>query len=345
MRTRSRLAPTLAAAVLAFWVATAASAEALNRSYVAPDARWFVHLDMDKLMATPLGQTIRDTWMADAQNAGKLAELRMITGMNPWRDLRSLTLYGPSGDGAEAVAVVRADADPATLENALELARDHNTLSHGRHTVHIWTPDGGEHDTMALVVVDPKTYVVGVSPERVRAAVDAIDAPAPAPGKEPGGVGLFGDDAPADVWLQMVVRDVHTLPRLQNRNPWLDALQNLRATVATAGDDVAMTIAADMSGPAAATQVRQMLEGLKAMAVFRSSRDNPAATPHLEQIAVQAEDRRVWIDWSVPSSKLIQMIQEHGRRERGAREAASPQAEPGVHRPSLDRAVGDLLQL
>lgn len=320
--------------LLAVMVAAAVQAEPMDGRMLPADTRWYAHIDMTKLMGTEAGRLIRDQWAALPDSRRKLAEVKMITGMDPWTDLRSVTVFGPVAGDAEAVAVIRADADPATLENVLALAQDYNAMTHAGRTVHIWTPDDGKHDTMALCVADPGTYVVGASPQRVKAAVDALDkaaTAAPLP---------LVENVAADRWLEMAVSGLDTLEGVEDRKPWMSQIRDLRASVGSDAGQMMMTVSGVMSDAQVAERSRTMLEGFKAMAELRVAEVQPEAAALIANISVQSEGARVWLDASCPLDQLRTMIQQRQRPTEGGE--ASP---TGEGKPSLTAPLGHMLEL
>lgn len=309
MRTRKTAGWTMtAAAVLAAAAVTTTWAGPVEPRHVADDARWYVHLDMEKMLATPLGAAVREHWTAQPRNARKLAQIKMITGMDVWADLKAVTLYGPSGDDTEAVAVIRATADAKALENTVVLAQDYNVMNHAGRRVHIWTPDDGRHDTMALCVADPTTFVLGVQPERVKAAVDAIDAAA-APTN-----GLV-EKAAADRWLEMAVVDVHTLEGVERRGPWMDNVRTIRMTLGSDDRQMMMTMTGAMADAATAERGKAMIQGLKAMGELRIGEVNPDLLPMLGRFSIECDGDRLWIDFAAPNDDVIRLMKQHQEKQ------------------------------
>ncbi len=306
MRTNRWLATAMGAATVLAMTAWS-TADPIDARHLAPDARWYVHVDVAKMVASPLGKAMREDWAARDDSRQQLARIRLITGMDPWTDLKGVTIYGPSGDQTEAVAVIHATADPNVIENSVSLAQDYGVIDHGARKIHTWTPDDGQHDTMALCVLNASTYVLGVSSDRVAAAVDAIDRAA-APNAT---VSALVEQVPADRWLEMAVIDVHTLPRVQERNEWMQNLRQLRMSLGADDKTAMVTLSGTMADASTAQQAKAMLDGFRAMAELRVGEFNPEIVPLLAGLNVQAEGDRVWIDFACPVQTLIDMAREH----------------------------------
>lgn len=84
-----------------------ARADGLRLDRVSAEARWLVHVDFDGLKGTQFWKTIEehaeafdleDTWE-------ELDEVEREFGIDPLRDVRSMTAYGQSGEGDDAVVL------------------------------------------------------------------------------------------------------------------------------------------------------------------------------------------------------------------------------------------------
>ena len=108
---------------LAMFVALAVSGPALagpfQKDWVAADAMWLIHVDLEALAGSTIGSFILEH--ADELDL-ELDDFERETGLDPRTDLMSVTAYGFAGDPEEdgvIVAVTSAEAD-AALERLLE---------------------------------------------------------------------------------------------------------------------------------------------------------------------------------------------------------------------------------
>ncbi len=99
-----------------------AAAGPLNPDWIAAEARWLVHLDVEALKGSTIGQVLLDE-QDNRLNIdwSDLDEFAREVGMDPRTDLMSFTVYGTSEDLEDdtvVIAVTNARADNA-LENAM----------------------------------------------------------------------------------------------------------------------------------------------------------------------------------------------------------------------------------
>jgi hypothetical protein len=88
----------------ALLLASAAVAGPLKKAWVDGDAHWVFHLDMEGLVASSLGPLVLEAFH-DGEDDKLLAFLR-DAGVDPARDLKSVTVYAFGGEPKDAVAIV-----------------------------------------------------------------------------------------------------------------------------------------------------------------------------------------------------------------------------------------------
>src|ERR1043165_9078392 len=75
------------------WVA-AAVAGPINMNWVAPDAAWIVHIDVDAVRGSTIGKFIIANW--DKEDEAELAAVKAKIGIDPVHDLKGVTVFGKS---------------------------------------------------------------------------------------------------------------------------------------------------------------------------------------------------------------------------------------------------------
>jgi hypothetical protein len=161
----------------------------LNPAWVAADATWVVHIDIEAVMASSLG-----TFLADppASLRAKFDEVKSEIGLDPLKDVRSITVYGASEKPEEGMVIIASSpAVDGVLERLktaghYERVEDHGVVFHtwneGGHTRYATVREGSA-STRILFLADTRaqmeaglSVVDGTSPHR------AAGEPAPAPG-------------------------------------------------------------------------------------------------------------------------------------------------------------------
>jgi hypothetical protein len=124
-------------------LAAAAFAGPLNKAWVAPDSKWVVHVDMDALRTSTVG-----TFIAEHRKELELTGLdafKCEVGLDPWSDLKGVTVYGTTPDPNDGVAIVTASAavDDA-LAKLLKKEKGVKAISEDGVALYTWTEHGTE---------------------------------------------------------------------------------------------------------------------------------------------------------------------------------------------------------
>lgn len=140
----SRVASVLVAASAAAFVVAPASAGPLDRSVVDPEAIWLVHVDLDAMRSTPMGEVLA----RESQNRyGPLGRMESELGLSPVKDLKSITVFGLPTMMSEAIVVyTTTDASDHMGEH---LSKSNGSSYHAAMTpegvpVHVWRTRRGE---------------------------------------------------------------------------------------------------------------------------------------------------------------------------------------------------------
>jgi hypothetical protein len=156
----------------------AANAASLQRGDVMADPAWVVHLDLDALRPTAIGQFVLGE-MDKPDAKPKLAALQTIIGVDPRTQLHGVTLYGASQKPEGAVLIVYADFDAERLMTLARASKDYQTSEHNKHTISTWIDEnkkgkeGG--DGRVYATIQGNRVLFGQREERVAAALDVID--------------------------------------------------------------------------------------------------------------------------------------------------------------------------
>jgi hypothetical protein len=316
----------------ALMVATAAGvgfAGQIAPADVAPGARWVVHVDVEALVASQMGQYA----IAQIQQQGlsdKLQGFIVKFGSDPTKDLAGVTLYGTGFDLASGVAIFKGKFDKPKLFDLLNQNEGHEQTAYGNYAIHRWVEPphqmrhpggqyGGFKDDGVRVGAfrNEDTIVIGHSAGALTAALDVLD------GKGAGTADVIPKVAPGTIFLA-AGKDFQAAQR-PTRQSWM--LQGISGGVVQAGEssgtsflNVALTARSAEDGD----RIRQMLNGLlafaSAMAQGTGTPDRPAPpwAPLIQGLQVGGTADSVSLTATVETAKLIEIAGKahefHGHR-------------------------------
>lgn len=226
---------------------------------ISADAKWGMHIDLDAIGESPIGQYILDN-IKDEKHAQKLDAVAGTLGFDPRKDLSGLTVYG---DGTEknAVALISGNFDPQKLINLAVLEDTYEKTVKGSYTIH--STDQGKHDSKSMSFVGSNLIVFGQTPAIVGKALDVID------GKRP--------SAAANQEVMDIMKTVDTpfiishvnLAAIADLNPKAKMLKQGRTSTTVIGQTAERlrgTMVVTMQDEQTATNGMAMMNGLLAMA-------------------------------------------------------------------------------
>jgi hypothetical protein len=172
MFTRRKLALCIALAAPA-----AVLAEPLNIRWVPTEARWVVHVDVEAATGSSLGRVAmahKELWHSHC------AKIKADTGIDPATDIKSLTVYGATGEEADAVAIIATtSATDSFLDSLRAKEATYKQIQSGKHTLDTWQEDGTSRYGFVSKVGDQRQILVSQNQGKLTAAIDLLEGSAP----------------------------------------------------------------------------------------------------------------------------------------------------------------------
>ena len=127
-------------------VSTATRAGEFDPGRVGAGAKWIVHLDLDAMRDSILGQFMRSKWMIRDRIRQKTEKILERTGVDPREDLQSVTMYGDRFEKHMGTALIEArNIDAHKLLSALREKHPGVRVStYDAHNLYVWK--GKHHD-------------------------------------------------------------------------------------------------------------------------------------------------------------------------------------------------------
>src|SRR4051812_25505915 len=151
----------------------------LNRKWVAPDAAWVVHVDVEAVRGSTLYSFVNEH-RAGLDLSG-LEQFKTETGLDPCKDIKGVTVYGSAPGPEECVAVVETTAAiDGALEKLLQREKSLTKSTEDGYTIYKWTE--GEQTKYGYIRpgAGPEDRIVLAAPakDRLLAAIRQIESPA-----------------------------------------------------------------------------------------------------------------------------------------------------------------------
>lgn len=241
-----------------------APAGPLETRLVAPDAQWVVHFDIEAALHSTLG-TFVATHRAEL-DLDELDHWQQQFGIDPFSDLKSLTVYGSTGSGEDAVAIIRTtDAVDGLVQKARELGPGFETLTDGDHTLYAWSEDGATryghvrppgrargNDRLVMIAQDKKALLNGIG-------VVAGSAPGMTGG---GGVALPLGEGPGEGSILFVAaRGSWPCESDEEMSMLARKADGARLDLGEIAGDLYADLTVTTASPGDATDISQMLQG------------------------------------------------------------------------------------
>jgi hypothetical protein len=286
--------------------ATAAEPSGLQMSIVPADALWVLHLDMEKFASSALFRMLTEAG-GGPNIQQKTEQFSEKFKMDPFKDLRAVTVFGRGGAGQEPVVAVSGNLDKDHLLGLLKAESSTKETPYGKYTLYSWE---GEHfgvfvnDNLALITekeadiksaldaLDGKTKNVSASPLVARLQKESADAIAVFALADIAGLTGGGKGAAAS----------HEIPAV------LSQMQSATGAISETGDNLNLKIEIGAASDQVANNIEQAIRGIIALVNLQFADGD--AQLLTRGINVKVDGERVRIDASYLVPELTKILKD-----------------------------------
>lgn len=288
-------------------------AEPLNPKYIASDAVWVAHIDLDMIKNSQSGM---GAWLVEKshepQSAKKIAEAKAYLGFDLRNDLAGVTAYGLSENETQAVALLSGSFNPTKLAALLGGLDNYNVVTNSGCEIHSWNKKDNPVEQHYAAFHGTNLVAFASDGETLTHAVKVLL------GK--------GEDGSESTLMKIVQGENMLTAAFQSDKPleWPQAgmLKSADAGVfslAESNDELIVKLMLNVTDAEQAKNLGNVAEGLRAMAML-SAESKPKAAELAKQIIVDKHDKAVSLTLQASSDELIKMLEESeankGKRNR-----------------------------
>jgi hypothetical protein len=316
----------VAAAVLLAGLSAAAPAVAgsLDKSRVASDAAWLIHLDVERAVRSELWRHCRDdAHIGQADETWR--QLQEKSGFDPEQHLKDATLYGTAYAPDAAVAVIRGTPELESLFDviALQVGVEHRELTEDGYAIHAFNVEGDVHYAHLASDGDVRTLVVADRAGSVVRAVKVIEGGA-ASLDEAGEARVAGTPEDGSI-LFVSATDLEALANLHPESDIATQAESFRFDFGESGDSIFATLGVTAKAEQDAADIHQVISG--GLALVRLMAGDTDRHPELEPVvrltrylSTSADARIVLIRFRAPINDVVGVLEEVRRRHAGRSE-------------------------
>jgi hypothetical protein len=287
-------------AVAALGFAALAQAAPLDPKQVAAEAKWVVEVDVDALVASSVVKDLYEKCTAKTPAAGKFFDkVKAQTGLDLRKDVHSVTLYGPGGDH-KGVMLVNAAFDQKLLEEKAKAAPDYTSSTYGSYQLSSFTKKiHGKKRPVTAAFWKPEVLVFAGSVDEVKSALDVLD------GKQPGlsaGAPLAAEAAAGTIVLARAI---------DLSGAYCPVLKQSESLNLAVGENAGESFFAGKlvtKAPETAEQVKQVVEGFRALGLLRHG-DDPEALKLVNLLNVKVADKTVEVEFHAPAADVAKQAE------------------------------------
>lgn len=282
---------------------------AVELDRIPAEHRWVLHLDLQRALQGELGAWA-DEVLTNETTAARIRLLEAVTGIDPRRDLRTITISGIDNQQDRAVALIVGDFDPERIRTLAAAAEGHQTFRHHDHVIHHWLdakhePPKPQYGTL----IDTDLLVIAGDRSVLTRTIDAIDGRVESLDGDP----EFAELARGDAAVVLgAATDLDAWRELKPRAAMLREVDRLHLTLDQVDGALRLQLAITAKQEPKAQQLLQVVQGLLAL---HGLGQRQAADPAIQQVIQSLEATRagstVHLQASLPVAELKRLVEQH----------------------------------
>ncbi len=293
------------AAIVVAWLlgglSTGLVAGPVDFAHVGAEAGWLVHVDVDAVRGASLFEKAFHRVMAEHPHLEKQLEaLSALLDLDLRRDLHGITAYGKRFAQHEGVLLVYARFKPEMLQAKANWLPEHATVHHGRFEIHSWLEAKGKPDERRVAAVFFRDDLMAFSPRLadLKAGLAVLAGEA---------AGLPKDSplaAPLPAGAAVVARAIRlSSAPVPFKSPLVTQSEAFSLAVGESNGQVFAEAQLTMKSPEAARLVKEIVEGICAMAVLQWS-DDPSLAALLGRCEVRQAETRTTVAFRASADEV-----------------------------------------
>jgi len=288
----------LAAVTLALLFCLSAGASSLQVSIVPSDAVWMLHLDIEKYASSQLYKLLSDKEDTAGinQKAGAFFEKFQI---EPFKDLKGITIYGRGKGDEDAVVAISGNFDKPHLLGLVKAETGAKEFPYGKYTIYNWdNSDFGVFATDSLILLAEQEG-------SLKSALDALDGKIGNIASSPLMAQIKKESA--DAMVVGAAADISTLAGEHEKSALLGKIRAASCSIAEKGEVFNLKIDIGAESAQIAKELEQAIRGLIAFGNLQLAETTEVRTL-LQGIDIALDGEKIRIALSYPIAKLSEML-------------------------------------
>lgn len=266
-------------------------------SLVPEGARWVVHLDMEKFVATKLYEYLEE----DGPFEVRIRDLNRWFKIDAPKDITGLTVFGVGPSDKHAVVAVAGRFDKAHLLTMVGLEEEHKEFSYGAYT--IYSTDSDEFGAF----VNNGLIVLSESREAVEKVLDTAAGKVKDFTSSELNAALKG--VPPGAFLSGVVADLTGLGQEINQSKLVEKASGLFFLAQEKQDILQVRVQVTADSPESAKNMADIAQGLIALGRLNEGQGRAAKFASLVNgLQVKLEGKTIRLEFDGPSREVADLL-------------------------------------
>ena len=269
----------------------------LQKSIIPAEASWVIHFDVEKFIATEIGNHLLTE--EDALGLGKKNDHFLNKyKINLKEDIDGITVFGMGKGEENIVACLQGNFDRDYLLGLLGAEDSHKEIPHGKYTIHNW--DGDEYGVFA----GEKLALMGPNEEAIKLALDVIDGKKANITSSP--MNDYLKEIPANAFLAAMADDISSLAGGGSKVFIIKKTESAMFSLAEIKENFNIRLNFTVKTLEDAQNMENVLRGLISLANMQlEEMKTKFKVP--EDVVIVTKGKKVYVEMNYPSKALLDL--------------------------------------
>jgi len=271
----------------------------LQTSMIPDDARWVIHIDVEKFTSTRLFELLKQDETIGLEK--KTLGISKMFKFDPFKDIMGITLFGIGKGEKNTVVCLSGNFDKDHLLALLDMNADHRTFPYGKHTIHNW------HHSQFGTFANDHLVVIANNEGVLKNVLDIISGKK----KNSGASKLvpYLGEIPKDAFLKAVIDNISHLVGADDVSTILKKTGMAFFIALERSENLTMKLKLTTDSPETAKNIQQIVMGFLALVKLKQNQEKTdPGLKFLDDLKVKLEGNIVKMELTHPSSDLVKMF-------------------------------------
>ena len=276
----------------------------LDRTRVAAEAKWLLHVDFEAFERTELWRLINQEISEDIRK--KIEEFESFLGFDPTKDIFGVTIFGTDSNEKNAVVAIYGRFDKEKLLTMIGYNPSYRESKYNDRILYHWLDEKDNKQMVGIFATD-SMVVISQSIQAVQNMADVLAGQVNSLASQEDAPLATLVDAPKNAFLVMAADGLAELQKDNQDTEFLQKSKSISVAVGETNGQLHLHTELTADTADAAIQIEQVLIGIKAFFELKNAKEQSEITSLLQAVILEQKENKLFLTLQYSTAKLFEL--------------------------------------